>query len=143
MAKDGIGRPLKEFCKYGHKLSETRVFEATGRTRCSICLPERSERLRKSDPEKAKRYAREQSWKKIGLTEDMYEDAAHKQKYKCAICGLKVSGRLHVDHCHETNKFRGLLCQPCNMALGLLKDNLDTISAAYEYLFKSKENYAN
>jgi hypothetical protein len=34
----------------------------------------------------------------------------------CNVCGSFE--RLHVDHCHETLKVRGCLCQKCNLALG-------------------------
>ena len=57
----------------------------------------------------------------------------------CAICDAPIS--LHVrktsykitgniDHCHKTNKVRGVLCHPCNVTLGYLEDkniNLDKI----------------
>lgn len=39
----------------------------------------------------------------------------------CAICGATEAGAgksFHVDHCHETNKIRGLLCNRCNTHLG-------------------------
>lgn len=41
---------------------------------------------------------------------------------------------LEVDHCHQTNQVRGLLCGPCNRALGLLKDNIGNLERAIAYL---------
>lgn len=43
----------------------------------------------------------------------------------CDCCGGPPNGRgsLHLDHCHETGKFRGWLCHKCNAGLGLLGDN--------------------
>jgi len=41
---------------------------------------------------------------------------------------------LAVDHCHDTNKVRGLLCKNCNTAIGLLKENLETMTKALEYV---------
>jgi len=41
---------------------------------------------------------------------------------------------LAVDHCHSTNKIRGLLCTDCNTALGLLKDNKELVKSALAYL---------
>ena len=50
----------------------------------------------------------------------------------CAICGsADVS---HADHDHAAPGLRGFLCQPCNMGLGLFKDNPDRLRAAAEYL---------
>jgi hypothetical protein len=45
-----------------------------------------------------------------------------------------TSRRLTFDHCHQTNKFRGLLCGKCNKALGLFGDSAGIISSALEYL---------
>lgn len=52
----------------------------------------------------------------------------------CEICG-KV-GRLVWDHDHETGQFRGWLCNSCNMALGLLGDNKQSIERVIVYLSK-------
>lgn len=53
---------------------------------------------------------------------------------ECGICGKKDS--LIVDHCHETNIIRGVLCGTCNTAIGLLGDNLEGVQKAYDYLFR-------
>lgn len=45
---------------------------------------------------------------------------------------------LCVDHDHETNKIRGLLCYHCNLALGYLKDSLETLGRLANYLKESK-----
>ena len=67
---------------------------------------------------------------------DEYDFILEKQEGKCAICGASDNfGRyLCVDHSHETGKIRGLLCNPCNQALGLLKDNVGILNNAIDYL---------
>ncbi len=45
-------------------------------------------------------------------------------------------GVLMVDHDHETGKVRGLLCHHCNVALGHLQDDPNTIKALLDYLCK-------
>lgn len=59
------------------------------------------------------------------------------QNGKCAICGElepRKRGMLHVDHCHDSNRVRGLLCQNCNFALGHMRDRTDLLRRAIEYL---------
>jgi len=60
-----------------------------------------------------------------------------KQGGLCAICGK--SCKLNVDHCHETNKIRGLLCFNCNLLLGHAKDNISILSNAIEYLLHNEQ----
>ncbi|AXG66349.1 hypothetical protein SEA_ANNADREAMY_222 [Streptomyces phage Annadreamy] len=50
----------------------------------------------------------------------------------CGIC--KTTENLKLDHCHETSKFRGLLCNDCNLALGLFKDSTERLERAIVYL---------
>ncbi|WP_327135523.1 endonuclease VII domain-containing protein [Streptomyces sp. NBC_01343] len=50
----------------------------------------------------------------------------------CCIC--PTAPAVHVDHCHETGRVRGVLCLNCNMGLGLLKENPDRIRRAIQYL---------
>ena len=56
---------------------------------------------------------------------------------ECCRGGPKGAGRLHLDHDHETGKFRGWLCSNCNLGLGLLGDSLGDIENAIEYLYNS------
>lgn len=57
----------------------------------------------------------------------------------CAICKSpdpknKLCKRLYVDHCHTTNRIRGLLCRPCNSVLGFVQDQPDVLREAAAYL---------
>jgi len=75
--------------------------------------------------------------KEFGITIEIYDKMLQQQNYCCAVCNTHESEfqrRLHVDHCHETNKVRGLLCVRCNNALGQFKDNIDLFKSAIKYL---------
>lgn len=76
-----------------------------------------------------------------GITLDEYAALFEKQKGLCKICAQPESDtyrgkvkRLAVDHCHETGKIRGLLCQHCNTILGKANDDPDRLEAAAAYL---------
>ena len=65
------------------------------------------------------------------------------EDHSCPICGLKAeqvegkggkAGAWVLDHCHETNTFRGWLCHTCNRALGCFGDDEDRLKKAIEYL---------
>lgn len=73
--------------------------------------------------------------RKYGITPDDYLKLLEKQGHACAICGgVEKDSRLYVDHCHSTEKIRGLLCSPCNLAIGLFRDNTITMANALDYL---------
>jgi 5-methylcytosine-specific restriction endonuclease McrA len=92
---------------------------------------QREYKLRK--PEFYKKAQRASALKKqYGITYEEYEDMLRQQEGKCVICGeVRL---LHVDHCHKTNRVRGLLCSSCNGGLGMFKDNKQTLAKAIEYL---------
>lgn len=44
-----------------------------------------------------------------------------------------------IDHNHQTGEIRGLLCSPCNRAIGQLQDNPNILRKAANYLEGKKE----
>lgn len=87
------------------------------------------------------RNMRDSTYKRYGLTAAQYYEMNDAQGGVCAICGgPPTSGlnRLSVDHCHKTNKVRGLLCRECNSGLGHFKDDDKRILRAAEYLNRAK-----
>ena len=72
-----------------------------------------------------------------GITPEEYDELLAKQEGKCAICGRgqdDLPRRLAVDHNHTTGKVRGLLCDNCNTAVGLLHENLLWTQKMLDYL---------
>lgn len=76
---------------------------------------------------------------RYGITEKEYEAMWRRRGGKCDICAsISLDGkRLHVDHCHENNTIRGLLCGNCNRAIGLMKDSIHLLNSATDYLERS------
>lgn len=71
----------------------------------------------------------------IGWTVKEYVSAHQKQNGKCALCGKESKPmRLSADHCHATNKPRGLLRLLCNVGLGAFGDNISVLKKAIKYL---------
>jgi hypothetical protein len=73
---------------------------------------------------------------------EQYKNLLQEQNKVCAIClnpntnGRKDSNNLYVDHDHNNGKVRGLLCSNCNRMLGLVRDNICTLTNAVKYLQK-------
>lgn len=51
----------------------------------------------------------------------------------CRLCGRKDQ-QLVFDHCHETLKHRGWLCNSCNKGIGLLGDTVEKLKKVVLYL---------
>lgn len=99
---------------------------------CKPCLAEHARTpKRKTSKTKWKLKAR------YGITVEQYDEILENQSSRCCICGIHnddLSDSLCVDHDHNTGKVRGLLCRPCNLALGNMRDNPKLLHKAAEYL---------
>jgi hypothetical protein len=76
-----------------------------------------------------------------GIDLAKYQEMLLAQNGVCAICFKPetsvVNGKikpLAVDHCHNSEKIRGLLCARCNQAIGLLNEDVNILSSAIGYL---------
>lgn len=82
-----------------------------------------------------------------GLTYEQFQDLKDSQNNCCGVCDkpehLTVTGRLHIDHDHVTGEVRGLLCMGCNTGIGHLKDDIDLLRKAIEYLERTKTDETN
>lgn len=95
-------------------------------------------------PEERKQYNRKYNKKSLrGMTTEEYDKKLSDQGGVCEICRKpervldKKTGivrNLAVDHCHYTDRVRGLLCQACNISLGGFEDNKMNLMSAIEYL---------
>ncbi len=82
----------------------------------------------------------------FGMSVEEYERLFEEQNGVCAICHKPETAihkgaikRLAVDHCHETNRNRGLLRGHCNIAIGNLRDSVPNLISAIKYLQKHNQ----
>jgi hypothetical protein len=117
--------------------------------RCKDCGRKYHKKWRENNPEYDKKYMDEYHLLiDFGLTTAQYNKMLEDQEGRCAICYKYETrmqngklGRMSVDHDHKTGKIRGLLCNNCNRALGLLGDCIGTLQTAIDYLklYRNKE----
>lgn len=69
-----------------------------------------------------------------GLDFAVYIGMKKEQRNLCVICGIPHKRKLCVDHCHETGKIRGLLCNDCNVGLSRFKELPVLLRSAAVYL---------
>lgn len=78
---------------------------------------------------------------KYGLTPEAFSGLLAAQGGKCYVCGTTApSGKgWSVDHCHETNVVRFIACNPCNTALGLIKEDPRIAKRLYEVALECQQ----
>lgn len=136
---------------FGHKIRENGSIAA--RSNCKSCEVSRTKQYKTNNPEKVRKAKTE--WAK--KNPDSVKKSTIKRKLKrhdiqdkdinslidyvytkktCDICNKDITGKRnkHIDHCHSTNNFRGVLCQNCNLALGLVQDNINVLRSMICYL---------
>jgi hypothetical protein len=103
-------------------------------------------RTKEQEKARNKEYWYNNRWAKniqmrYGITQEQYEEMLSEQNGGCAICGITEATngrRLAVDHDHQTGEVRGLLCNNCNVAVGIIENSKlkgsDLIGAIYNYL---------
>lgn len=71
-----------------------------------------------------------------GLEPGVYAELLAAQDGRCAICQNRPAKlRLAVDHNHDTDEVRGLLCKRCNHnLLGGAHDSIELLQRAIDYL---------
>ena len=140
--------PKKKDCKDGHD------------SWCHSCANESSKAYYQNNKERARAYT--QAWYKQNPIKarglrikkfwpgSSWEEALAKydalfkaQNGRCSICGRHRDAfdrEFDIDHNHRTKEVRGLLCNDCNHAIGLLKADDGPVFA--ERAFKYIESWA-
>jgi len=71
---------------------------------------------------------------RIRRTLALEKEAGRPKPDNCEVCGKK--GRICFDHCHNSSKFRGWICEQCNVILGYANDNPKILRLLADYLDK-------
>jgi hypothetical protein len=150
-SKCGKNKHITEFYKDNRKWRKSNSIRSTCK-QCDIII---SREYAKKHPEFVayrQRYCRLHHY---GMTLMQFNELLKKQGNKCACCGTTTPGgtfnQWHVDHDHSCCSgkdscgkcIRGLLCQACNRALGIIKDNPEHLLKLINYLKVWRETSAN
>lgn len=133
---------------YRDRLSKRLTIEIPETKVCTRCKTEKmSSQFSKSKRAKeglhnwCKTCVRDQKLKlSYGIDVEAYDRVLKSQNGVCAICQENSGKRiLAVDHDHITGRIRGLLCDRCNVLIGMARDNIQTLRKAILYLYLSKD----
>lgn len=118
---------------------------------CKPCRALRVKELRNSDPNRRRHHIAAVIKSKLlntyGMVTADYEQMVKDHGDCCALCRSSDKGRnarfrtWNIDHCHETDLIRGLLCHDCNIKLGhyewfmkhVGKEKMDAYLASRKY----------
>ncbi len=151
----GANMPLTRRCSRCKKEKPISAFGPkmpSGQLRayCRVCERIRQRVWRSANSSRFK--ANQRAWSKrnpdrnlksqIGITAEIKYERLKSQGGVCGACrapqhhsrrALGLSGWC-ADHDHKTKKFRGVLCNNCNLALGYAKDSPEILMALIKYL---------
>jgi len=137
--------PGKKFYNYAHERMCTDCMRTKRKAGYQVNKEKVLKRVssyRKNNPDKIKHTKLKQTY---GITLESYQIMLLAQNNVCAICERPEETiwrgqqtMLAVDHDHNTGAVRGLLCQKCNRALGLLEENRRSIDRLGAYIDKHK-----
>lgn len=79
---------------------------------------------------------------KYGLTPQTFYELLEDQGGCCAVCKGHDPGNKygwHIDHCHDSNRVRAILCHYCNVALGNAKECPERLRALADYIESGRD----
>jgi hypothetical protein len=123
----GVPQPVGNFSK-GEKNKDGLQYH------CKKCQRSQN-RLRSQESEV---WNRKQSWRllnRYGITLEQKRFLWAKQRGLCKCCGDELPFKKScTDHIHGTMIVRGIICKPCNTAIGYLRDSPERCYKAAAYL---------
>lgn len=121
-SKCGGTKPLDDFYK-NKKNKDGKSYS------CKPCQKATTDAWKEKNPEALHKHKLKYRY---GITPEQYDEMVAKAGGKCQLCGLET--KLHIDHCHKNGHVRGVLCGPCNRAIGQLGDSEESIRRVLDYL---------
>ena len=126
-------------CRRGHEYNEINTSYSSTRSReCRICRAIRKQAwraLRSTEQrDDSRKYDQERNRRKYGISHDEYWVMRLEQRDCCLICGDKFMKSPHIDHDHNTDTVRALLCGLCNVGLGAFRDRPALLQSAADYV---------
>lgn len=135
----------------GHRGECKACFRESARARYdSARAVARATKWREQNPERFREYqaryrARPERKRKMrdlyyrrtfGISADEFDALLDEQGGGCAVCGRRPArvASLHLDHCHDTGRVRGILCLSCNQGIGKFRDDPELLERAAWYL---------
>lgn len=140
--------------------SDYLIRDSMGRKQCSACKEWKSESDYLSHPKnKDGLFGHCNPCRKLSSRATKYKKSVDdilrmidQQNGLCQICSKPLGEDYAIDHDHDCCNYgrqatkkscgscvRGLLCKPCNLALGIFKDDLEILVSAAFYLYSSKK----
>lgn len=128
------------FSKFGAKSWKNKdgTTTRTKKSQCRDCINKSNLKRYHTRP-KTKEAHRQAAYrymiKSYGMSLSDYENMAWDQQGYCYVCKSRPeTKRLNIDHDHKTGKVRRLICDPCNQALGHVKDSVEHLKLLIDYL---------
>lgn len=136
--------PVRLIKRNGLKCKEENCTESP--TARGFCISH-YHRKRRESPEELQSERAYRFKRSYGITMAQRQELLKKANFKCEICAIELEHEetkqsyrtCHIDHDHDTNKIRGVLCPNCNRGLGMFKDKIDVLEAALNYLKKHED----
>lgn len=97
--------------------------------KCRACKAAKAAKYRDENPEYIEEARKRRRMTFYGLTREALTEL--ELISGCESCGDAVS--LVIDHDHETGRVRGMLCNPCNTALGFLREDVKRMLSLIDY----------
>lgn len=141
--------PAEKACTKCHEVKPVSEFPLgnqpnTWQAWCLVCKAEAAVKYRKERPDShVRRDRKKYIGDYYGMTVEEYDAERarllEEQQGVCPGCGGEPAV---TDHDHAHGHLRGVLCSPCNVALGCVKDSPEVLEKLAEYLRLTSVNLA-